>query len=116
MHIREFLSWCKYQPENVLLNQLPDKYTLLMKVKIYLALAFLILQIKGIAQGSFTAGNIVVYRVGTGPASLGNGATAVFLDEYTTAGVLVQSIALPTTTSGANKALTATGRGDTEGM
>jgi hypothetical protein len=86
-----------------------------MKIVINLALAFLILQIKGFTQVPFTAGNIVVYRVGTGVGLLGNGATAVFLDEYTTTGTLVQSIAMPTTTVGANKALTATGRGDTEG-
>lgn len=86
-----------------------------MEIKIYLALAFLILHLKGIAQVSFTAGNIVVCRVGTGSGTLGNGATAVFLDEYTTTGTLVQSIAMPTTTVGANKALTVTGRGDTEG-
>ncbi|WP_207515824.1 T9SS type A sorting domain-containing protein [Longitalea luteola] len=87
-----------------------------MKRTISFALAFLILQIKGIAQVSFTPGNIVVYRVGTGPATLGNASAAVFLDEYTTAGTLVQSIAMPVTTSGSNKALTATGRGDTEGI
>jgi hypothetical protein len=87
-----------------------------MKRKVCLALAFLIVQINGITQVPFTAGNIVVYRVGTGPGSLGNGATAVFLDEYTTAGTLVQSIAMPVTPSGSNYALTAAGRGDTEGM
>ena len=45
---------------------------------------------------SFTPGNLVVYRVGDGveaPSALGN---AVFLDEYTSTGTLVQSIALPT--------------------
>src|SRR5262249_17571744 len=58
---------------------------------------------------SFTSGNLVVYRVGDGSAALGSGATAVFLDEYTPGGVLVQSIALPTTISGANRRLTASG-------
>ncbi|WP_205509537.1 T9SS type A sorting domain-containing protein [Longitalea arenae] len=86
-----------------------------MKRTISIALAVLALQ-NGSAQAPFTAGNIVVYRVGTGPATLGNASAAVFLDEYTTTGTLVQSIAMPTTTSGSNKALTATGRGDTEGI
>ena len=87
-----------------------------MKCKVYFAIAFFIVRINGITQVPFTAGNIVVYRVGTGSGTLSNNATAVFLDEYTTAGTLVQSIALPTTTSGSNKALTAAGRGDTEGL
>ena len=64
----------------------------------------------------FTAGNIVVYRVGDGTASLTNAATAVFLDEYTPAGVLVQTIALPTSASGANKRLTASGTATSEGL
>ncbi|GAA4032866.1 hypothetical protein GCM10022409_16440 [Hymenobacter glaciei] len=57
----------------------------------------------------FTPGNIVVTRVGDGSAALTNLATAVFLDEYTPAGVLVQSIALPTSVTGNNRALTAGG-------
>ena len=42
----------------------------------------------------FTPGNLAVLRVGTG-AALNNAGTAVFIDEYTPAGVLVQSIAVP---------------------
>lgn len=57
--------------------------------------------------------NLVVYRVGNGSAALGNTATAVFLDEYTLGGALVQSIALPS--SGAT-ALTAVGNATTEGI
>ncbi|MEI7731508.1 MAG: DNRLRE domain-containing protein, partial [Verrucomicrobiota bacterium] len=45
----------------------------------------------------FTAGNLVVERVGDGTGVLSGTATNVFLDEYTSAGSLVQSIALPTT-------------------
>jgi hypothetical protein len=60
-----------------------------------------------------TPGNLVVYRVGDGSATLGTTATAVFLDEYTTAGTLVQSIALPTTGS---TAVTAVGNATTEGI
>src|SRR5688572_4352462 len=65
---------------------------------------------------SFTPGNLVVYRVGDGSAALSSAATVVFLDEYTPAGVLVQSIAVPTTTSGANRRLTASGSSTTEGL
>lgn len=62
---------------------------------------------------AITAGNLVIYRVGTGAAALGSTATSVFLDEYTTSGTLVQSIALPNT--GAS-ALTAVGNSSTEGV
>ena len=58
---------------------------------------------------AFTAGNVVVCRMGTGSAVLSNAATAVFLDEYTPAGSLVQSIAMPTADAGANQMLTASG-------
>ena len=64
----------------------------------------------------FTAGNIVVYRVGDGSAALGSAATAVFLDEYTPAGALVQSIALPTAVNGSNRRLTSSGTATNEGM
>ena len=59
--------------------------------------------------GPFTAGNIVVYRVGDGSATLTNNGNAVFLDEYTTSGTLVQSIALPTTANGSQNPLIAQG-------
>lgn len=68
-----------------------------------------------IAQ-SFGPGNLVVYRVGDGAAVLGSTATAVFIDEYTTTGTLVQSIPMPTTVVGANKRLTASGSATSEGL
>lgn len=43
----------------------------------------------------FTPNNIVVLRIGDGSAVLSNAGTMVFLDEYTPAGTLVQSIQLP---------------------
>lgn len=67
-------------------------------------------------QSSFTPGNIVVSRVGDGVAALTNGATAVFLDEYTPAGALVQSIAMPTAVAGSDKRLTCAGTSTTEGL
>src|SRR6266705_537597 len=67
------------------------------------------------APPAFTSGNLVVYRVGTGSGALASSATAVFLDEYTTAGTFVQTIAMPTTDSGANQTLTASGTATSEG-
>ena len=60
----------------------------------------------------FTPGDLVVYRVGSGSGSLSSVATAVYLDEYSTTGALVQSIAMPT--SGATP-LTSSGSASSEG-
>ena len=54
-------------------------------------------------------------RVGDGSSALSSGATAVFLDEYTPSGTLVQSIALPTSAVGANRRLTVSGTATSEG-
>ena len=51
---------------------------------------------------ALTAGNIVVQRITTFTSS----ASALILDEYTSAGSLVQSISLPTTSSGSANACT----------
>ena len=64
----------------------------------------------------FTACDLVIYRVGDGVASLTNFGSPVFLDEYTTGGTLVQSIAMPTTASGAQKQLIASGTSTSEGL
>ena len=77
-------------------------------------LAFICLYTIGFA-GNFTPGNIVVVRVGDGSATLTSAATAVFLDEYTTSGTLVQSIALPTVVSGNNNPLTMSGKATSNG-
>lgn len=69
-----------------------------------------------VPEAAFTPGNLVIYRVGDGVAALTNAATPVFLDEYTPAGTLVQSIALPTAVSGANRRLTASGTATSEGL
>ena len=61
-----------------------------------------------------TAGDLVIYRVGDGSAALGTTAASVFLDEYTTGGSLVQSIALPNV--GGPGGLTAVGNSTTEGV
>ncbi len=69
-----------------------------------------------VCASSFTAGNLVVLRVGDGSAALTSAATPVFLDEYTTGGTLVQSIPLPTTASGANQPLVNSGTATSEGF
>ena len=65
---------------------------------------------------SFTPGNLVIYRVGDGSAALANTGNAIFVDEYTTTGILVQSIPLPTAASGANQPLIASGTSTSEGL
>lgn len=63
----------------------------------------------------FVPGNVVVYRAGDGIAPLRSVSTKIFLDEYSPAGVLVRSIAMPTTASGANFPLTGSGTATSEG-
>ncbi|HEY2148784.1 MAG TPA: hypothetical protein VGH32_12665, partial [Pirellulales bacterium] len=65
--------------------------------------------------GPITPGDLLVYRVGTGQATLSSAATPVFVDEYTTAGVLVNSIPMPTAASGTQLPLTASGTATSEG-
>ncbi len=62
--------------------------------------------------GNFTAGNIVVTRVGIGAGALNSAATPFFIEEYNTAG-LVGTITLPTT--GANR-LVMSGSSTSEGF
>src|SRR5438552_8037486 len=65
---------------------------------------------------AFRPGDLVIYRVGDGSGSLVNTGNAVFLDEYTPAGALVQSVALPTSASGSNQPLIASGIATSEGL
>ena len=81
---------------------------------LFIPLALLIF-LHGQTQSTFTSGNILVYRVGNGSVTLTGAAAPVYLDEYTPAGVLVQSVALPVAASGSNHMLTAAGIGSTEG-
>jgi hypothetical protein len=78
-----------------------------------LSLCFITLAGVTTSASPVSSGNLLIYRVGTGSGALGTTATAVFLDEYTPLGSLVQSIALPTTGSGE---LTAIGNATTEGI
>jgi hypothetical protein len=67
------------------------------------------------SAAALTPGDVVIYRVGNG-AVLGSAAVPVFFDEYDSSGKLVESIALPTTTSAPNHRLTASGSGSSEGL
>jgi hypothetical protein len=64
----------------------------------------------------FTPGNLAVYRVGTGAGSLVNTGNPVFIDEYTPAGTLVQSLALPSVIAPPANACVASGTATSEGM
>jgi hypothetical protein len=44
---------------------------------------------------AFTDGNLIVVRFGDGVSALSTGATTVFLDEYTTTGLFVQTLPMP---------------------
>jgi len=78
------------------------------------ALSALTLVAAGSASAAaFNTDDLVIYRVGTGSGALSNASTQVFLDEYTTAGSLVQSITVP---SKALIPLTASGSATSEGL
>lgn len=76
--------------------------------------SFSLLAASALAQ--ITPGNLVVMRVGDGSAALTNAATAVFLEEYTPAGTLVQTLPMPTAASGANLPITNAGSATSEGF
>lgn len=70
----------------------------------------------GSAMGApFRPGDIVVVRIGDGSTTLNSASAAVFLDEYTSTGTLVQSVALPGAASGSNNAFTNSGSATSEG-
>ena len=57
----------------------------------------------GFLNAQFTPGNLVVVRLGDGATYNWGAAARCFLDEYTTAGTFVQTIAMPVTSSGSNR-------------
>ncbi len=67
-------------------------------------------------QAPFTAGNLVVLRLGDGAAALSNAATAGFLTEISPTGSVVQTIPMPTAVNGANRAFTNSGTATSEGF
>lgn len=85
----------------------------------YVAIAAAALSALGASAmgAAITPGDLVVYRVGTGTGNLANTGNAVFLDEYTVDGALVQSIPAPTADVPASSthALVASGTATSEG-
>src|ERR687895_698186 len=81
-------------------------------------LVALLLGLGGAAASAapFQPDSLVVYRVGNGAAPVTNAATPVFLDEYSPTGMFIQSIAMPTMSSGANRQFTAQGTATLEGL
>jgi hypothetical protein len=78
--------------------------------------AAIVLVLAAQASAALTPGDVVVYRVGTGSGALSSAAFPVFLNEYEANGNFVESVALPTSTSGSNKPLLASGSGSSEGL
>jgi len=87
----------------------------MMKRKLLLSCLFAVAAHSGFSQ-AFTAGSLSVLRIGDGSAALGASATPVFIDEYSTSGTLIRSIALPTAVAGANRRLTLSGNSSSEGL
>jgi hypothetical protein len=71
--------------------------------------------VPALLAAGFTAGNLVVQRVGDGSAALSSAATRVFLVEMKVDGTPVATVALPTAVSGANRRLTTSGSATSEG-
>jgi len=66
---------------------------------------------------AFTPGDLVVVQYGDGSAALSSAATAAFLNEFGVGGgSALQTIALPTATSGGNRAFTVSGSANSEGF
>jgi hypothetical protein len=103
-----------------LFNRAFQKLKAVGSIAALLILQSAVLPLSAAAQNNllapFTPGNLVVYRVGNGTDPLSSAGSAVFLDEYTPTGTLVQSIALPTTASGENRQLIANGTSSSEGF
>ncbi|HVT11719.1 MAG TPA: PEP-CTERM sorting domain-containing protein [Fimbriimonadaceae bacterium] len=69
----------------------------------------------GAAFAQFTPGNLAVSRIGDGSGSLTSAGQAVFIDQYTTIGGFVNSLALPTVAAGANHRIVNSGTATSEG-
>lgn len=82
-----------------------------------LAAASVSLFVGVVEAAPYTPGNLVLSRVGDGSAALGAATSAVFLDEYTTAGVNANNtLALPTAASGSNFTFTLGGTSTSQGQ
>ncbi len=84
--------------------------------KIIAALVLAGMSTNQIYAASFGLGNLVVVQAGDGSAVLGSGSTLAFLKEFSTGGSLVQTINMPATASGLNRAFTVSGSATSEGF
>jgi hypothetical protein len=82
-----------------------------MKNKKIISVALFIASL-ALAQAQFTPGNLVVLQIGNGSAALTSAGTPIFLDQFTTSGVSVNSLSIPST--GVN-ALVNSGTASSEG-
>lgn len=80
---------------------------------VVIALSFL--GVEFVNAAAFTPGNLVVLRAGDGSVSLTGNAVPVFLQEITTTGTPVQTIAVPVVDNGANQILVMAGNATSEG-
>ena len=71
--------------------------------KIILIIGSLLFSLIVNAQNAFNANSLIVLRVGDGSANLSNASAPVFLDEYTTKGLYIQTIAIPNAPSAQHK-------------
>lgn len=78
---------------------------------VLVALVATLLAVPAALGAAFTPGDVVVTRVGDGSGLHGGTGDPVFLDEYTRAGALVQSIQLPSAGAGDQRALVLGGVG-----
>lgn len=84
-----------------------------MKKKLLSTFGFILGALYVSAQ-SFVPGNLAVYRYGNGTAAMANSQTVpVFIDEYTPAGVLVKTRAIPVADNAGNFKLTGLGKNAT---
>ena len=68
------------------------------------------------SQLPFTAGNLVIYKVGNGTDTLSSAGFQVNLEEFTATGSFVQSHPMPTVVVGSNKRIIASGSASSEGQ
>jgi hypothetical protein len=68
------------------------------------------------SAAAFAPGDVAVYQAGSSASPVTSAGAPLFIDEYTPAGTLVQSLALPTVASGTQKPIVASGTATSEGL
>lgn len=86
------------------------------KLRLALALVTLSLVSTSAFAQSFVGGNLAVVRVGNGTENLTGFGNDVFIDQYTTAGAFVNTLALPVATPTSTNTFTLRGNGSSEGF